>query len=76
MRIMGEHFVLGETIESAIARGKKFAAKGYVFSYDMLGEAARTDQDALNYFDDYAEAIAAIAAASHSHIAAETLASP
>ncbi|GJL91659.1 bifunctional proline dehydrogenase/L-glutamate gamma-semialdehyde dehydrogenase PutA [Hyphococcus sp.] len=61
MRIMGEHFVLGETIDSAMKRAKKYAEKGYVFSFDMLGEAAHTDKDALKYFDDYKNAIAAIA---------------
>ncbi len=61
MRIMGEHFVLGETIESALKRARRFQDKGYVFSYDMLGEAAHTDADAQKYFDDYKNAIAAIA---------------
>ena len=60
MRIMGEHFVLGETIGAAMKRGLKYADKGYVFSFDMLGEAARTQKDALKYFEDYANAIAAI----------------
>ena len=50
MRIMGEHFVLGETIDSAMRRAKKYAEKGYVFSFDMLGEAARTRDDAERYF--------------------------
>jgi len=61
MRIMGEHFVLGETIKSAIKRGRNFAQHGYLFSYDMLGEAAHTDADAQNYFKEYEEAIIAIA---------------
>ncbi len=61
MRIMGEHFVLGETIEQAMARGKRYAEDGYLFSFDMLGEAAHTAQDAEKYFEDYANAIAAIA---------------
>ncbi len=61
MRIMGEHFVLGETIGDAMKRARKFAEKGYVFSFDMLGEAAHTEKDALKYFDDYKNAIAAIA---------------
>jgi len=61
MRIMGEHFVLGETIAEAMKRGRKYAAKGYNFSFDMLGEAAHTEADALKYFDDYKNAIAAIA---------------
>jgi len=59
MRIMGEHFVLGETIDSAMTRAEKFP--GYLFSYDMLGEAAHTEQDAQRYFDEYAGAIDAIA---------------
>lgn len=60
MKIMGDHFVLGETIDAAIHRGRSFAAKGYGFSFDMLGEAAHTDADAHKYFADYAAAIAAI----------------
>ena len=61
MRIMGEHFVLGETIGDAMKRGEKYARKGYLFSYDMLGEAAHTDADAKRYYRDYEDAIAAIA---------------
>jgi len=60
MKIMGEHFVLGETIEEAMDRGKNFGKKGYFFSFDMLGEAAHTEGDAKKYFDDYANAINAI----------------
>ena len=61
MRIMGEHFVLGETIGEAMKRGAKYARKGYAFSFDMLGEAAHTDADALKYYRAYEDAIAAIA---------------
>ena len=61
MRIMGEHFVLGETIDGAMKRGARYAAKGYLFSFDMLGEAARTEADAEVYFRAYESAIAAIA---------------
>ncbi len=61
MRIMGEHFVLGETIEEAVRRGRKFSAAGYQFSFDMLGEAAHTAADAEKYFNDYADAIDEIA---------------
>ena len=64
MRIMGEHFVLGETINAATARGRKYAAKGYVFSYDMLGEGAHTAADAEKYFHDYERGIEAISASS------------
>ncbi|MBI1364832.1 MAG: bifunctional proline dehydrogenase/L-glutamate gamma-semialdehyde dehydrogenase PutA [Alphaproteobacteria bacterium] len=60
MKIMGDHFVLGETIFQALKRGRQFAEKGYVFSFDMLGEAAHTEKDAQKYFDDYANAISVI----------------
>lgn len=61
MRIMGEHFVLGETIDEAMKRGGKYADKGYLFSFDMLGEAAHTAADAQKYYREYENAIAAIA---------------
>ena len=61
MKIMGEHFVLGETINEAMRRGESYARKGYAFSFDMLGEAAHTMADADRYFEDYRNAIAAIA---------------
>ncbi|MBY0423743.1 MAG: bifunctional proline dehydrogenase/L-glutamate gamma-semialdehyde dehydrogenase PutA, partial [Parvularculaceae bacterium] len=60
MKIMGEHFVLGETIGAAQRRARDYGARGYTFSFDMLGEAAYTDADARKYFEDYAAAIAAI----------------
>jgi len=71
MRIMGEHFVLGETIDEAMKRGRQFAGKGYQFSFDMLGEAAHTAADADKYYRDYEEAIAAISAHSKSDNAAD-----
>jgi RHH-type proline utilization regulon transcriptional repressor/proline dehydrogenase/delta 1-pyrroline-5-carboxylate dehydrogenase len=60
MREMGEQFVLGETIDEAVRRGKPEARKGYLFSYDMLGEAARTEADALRYHRAYADAISSL----------------
>lgn len=60
MKLMGSQFVLGETIGDAISRARLMEAKGYTHSYDMLGEAARTDSDARRYARAYAEAIAAI----------------
>jgi RHH-type transcriptional regulator, proline utilization regulon repressor / proline dehydrogenase / delta 1-pyrroline-5-carboxylate dehydrogenase len=63
MKLMGRQFVLGETIEAAMARGRSLEGKGYTHSYDMLGEAARTDADAVRYAEAYATAIAAIARA-------------
>ena len=67
MRIMGEHFVLGQTIDEAGKRAEHYRKDGYTFSYDMLGEAAHTQADALKYFNDYASAIAAIAKRAHSN---------
>jgi RHH-type proline utilization regulon transcriptional repressor/proline dehydrogenase/delta 1-pyrroline-5-carboxylate dehydrogenase len=60
MKIMGDHFVLGETIDHAMQRARGFAARGYSFSFDMLGEAAHTAADAEKYFVDYSNAIRAI----------------
>ncbi len=63
MRMLGEQFVLGKTIEQALARARSARGRGYRHSYDMLGEAALTATEAKRYFDAYASAIAAIAAA-------------
>ncbi|HBS49846.1 MAG TPA: bifunctional proline dehydrogenase/L-glutamate gamma-semialdehyde dehydrogenase, partial [Rhodobacteraceae bacterium] len=63
MREMGRQFVLGETIQSAMKRAAGMEAKGYTYSYDMLGEAARTEADARRYYLSYSRAIAAIAEA-------------
>jgi len=65
MRMMGEQFVTGETIAEALKRAKEMEAKGFRYSYDMLGEAATTAADAASYFDDYERAIHAIGKASH-----------
>ncbi len=61
MQEMGEQFVLGETIEKATRRGNGMQKKGYTYSYDMLGEAARTFEDADRYYKAYAQAIEALA---------------
>jgi RHH-type proline utilization regulon transcriptional repressor/proline dehydrogenase/delta 1-pyrroline-5-carboxylate dehydrogenase len=58
MRLMGSHFVLGETIGQALTRAHAVRASRY--SFDMLGEGARTRDDATRYFDAYARAIDAI----------------
>ncbi len=65
MRLMGNHFVLGETIEAALARAAPDAAGGPRYSFDMLGEGARTAADAMRYFDAYASAIEAIGRAAY-----------
>lgn len=64
MRMMGEQFVTGESIEEAIKRSKPLEARGFRYSYDMLGEAATTAADATRYFRDYENAIHAIGKAS------------
>lgn len=58
MKELGAQFVLGETIEAAVKRGRGKREKGFTFSYDMLGEAALTQADADDFFDSYSEAIA------------------
>jgi RHH-type proline utilization regulon transcriptional repressor/proline dehydrogenase/delta 1-pyrroline-5-carboxylate dehydrogenase len=63
MRLMGEQFVTGETITQALARAASLEARGFSYSYDMLGEAATTMADADRYARDYEQAIAAIGAA-------------
>src|SRR6201997_4249713 len=60
MRLVGSPFVLGETIEAALARAKSQSTKSPRYSFDMLGEGARTAADAERYFDAYAIAIHAI----------------
>jgi RHH-type transcriptional regulator, proline utilization regulon repressor / proline dehydrogenase / delta 1-pyrroline-5-carboxylate dehydrogenase len=64
MRLMGEQFVTGETIQQALANARRREAEGFRYSYDMLGEAALTDADAQRYLDAYEEAIHAIGQAS------------
>jgi RHH-type proline utilization regulon transcriptional repressor/proline dehydrogenase/delta 1-pyrroline-5-carboxylate dehydrogenase len=66
MREMGEQFVLGRTIAEAVKRGRSMIAKGYLYSYDMLGEAARTETDALRYHRAYADAISSLDSGSNS----------
>ncbi len=66
MREMGEQFVLGRTIGEAVKRGRSMTQKGYVYSFDMLGEGARTEHDALRYLKAYADAIAALTPAAKS----------
>lgn len=60
VRVMSEHFVTGETIDKAIANARAWEEKGFAYSYDMLGEAAMSAQDAALYTRAYEEAITAI----------------
>ncbi|WP_416186702.1 bifunctional proline dehydrogenase/L-glutamate gamma-semialdehyde dehydrogenase PutA [Fulvimarina uroteuthidis] len=57
MRVMGRQFVLGENMDKAMERAKGMEEKGFTYSYDMLGEAARTYEDAERYRKAYDEAI-------------------
>ena len=65
MRLMGEQFVTGRTIEEAINASREREARGFTFSYDMLGEAAMTAEDAARYLAEYERAVHAIGRASH-----------
>jgi RHH-type proline utilization regulon transcriptional repressor/proline dehydrogenase/delta 1-pyrroline-5-carboxylate dehydrogenase len=65
MRIMSKQFVMGRTIKEALKRAQKKEAVGYRYSYDMLGEAALTTNDALRYFNAYSAAIEEIGSSSH-----------
>lgn len=65
MEMMGEQFVTGETIGEALKRARRQEAKGFTYSYDMLGEAAMTMQDADRYYADYESALHAIGKAAN-----------
>ena len=64
MRMMGEQFVTGQTIAQALDNARDRERQGFRYSYDMLGEAALTDADALRCLASYQQAIAAIGQAS------------
>jgi len=61
MAILGGEFVLGRTIDEAIRRGRRDAGDEAIFSFDMLGEGARTAADAERYFEAYRQAILRVA---------------
>lgn len=65
MKIMGQQFVMGRTIDEALSRAKEDEKQGYRHSFDMLGEGARTVADAKTYFDAYDKAIDAIGKAAN-----------
>ncbi len=60
MRVLGSHFVLGQTIDEALERARSGTGKLFRYSFDMLGEGARTQEDADRYAASYSAAIAAI----------------
>src|SRR5690606_28126636 len=60
MRMLGNQFVTGRDIAEALKNSREREARGFRFSYDMLGEAALTEEDAAAYFTAYENAIHAI----------------
>ena len=58
MKLLGQQFVMGESIDAAVRRADKESRE--LASFDMLGEAARTAGDAARYWQSYADAIARI----------------
>jgi RHH-type proline utilization regulon transcriptional repressor/proline dehydrogenase/delta 1-pyrroline-5-carboxylate dehydrogenase len=76
MRILGQQFVMGRTIEEALERAGSDAGRAYRYSFDMLGEAALTTADARRYLDAYAEAISAVGRSRLRTDASESAAAP
>jgi RHH-type proline utilization regulon transcriptional repressor/proline dehydrogenase/delta 1-pyrroline-5-carboxylate dehydrogenase len=60
MRIMGKQFVLGRTIDEALDIARPLEAQNYRFSFDMLGEAAFTAEDARRYLKAYENALSVV----------------
>ena len=65
MRMLGNQFVTGQTIDEALKNSRDNESRGYRYSYDMLGEAALTEADARAYYASYEKAIHAIGKASN-----------
>ena len=65
MRMLGNQFVTGQTIDAALVNSRDNEARGYRYSYDMLGEAALTMEDAQHYYASYENAIHAIGKAAN-----------
>src|SRR5690554_7931088 len=64
MKLMGYQFVLGRTLPEALSNGKPMFRQGYTYSFDMLGEAACTREDAQRYLEAYLDAIQRVSQAS------------
>lgn len=64
MKLLGRQFVLGQDIDQAISEARTFERQGYTYSYDMLGEAAHTFDDAARYTRAYSQAIERLSAVS------------
>ena len=61
MQLIGSQFIIGEDIQHAIKQAQSYEKNGYLLSYDMLGEGARTEKQAKSYFEHYMNAIEALA---------------
>jgi RHH-type transcriptional regulator, proline utilization regulon repressor / proline dehydrogenase / delta 1-pyrroline-5-carboxylate dehydrogenase len=62
MRVMGEQFVLGRNISEALAESREGSNRAYRYSFDMLGEGARTRKDGICYFESYIDAVRIVGA--------------
>ncbi len=62
LKQLGGQFVLGQTITEALDEAQVLQAQAYTYSYDMLGEGAKTDADAQRYWQSYHDAIEHIGA--------------
>jgi RHH-type proline utilization regulon transcriptional repressor/proline dehydrogenase/delta 1-pyrroline-5-carboxylate dehydrogenase len=60
IKILSEQFIIGENIKEGIKNSKQYLEKGYRFSYDLLGESARTEAQAVKYYNQYLTAIETI----------------
>ena len=60
MKLIGSQFVLGETMSDALKHSELYVKRGYRFSFDILGEGARSDAQARAYMHAYREGIAQI----------------
>jgi RHH-type proline utilization regulon transcriptional repressor/proline dehydrogenase/delta 1-pyrroline-5-carboxylate dehydrogenase len=60
MKVLSEQFVVGRNINEALKRSRDMRKKGYRYSYDMLGEVARTQKDADHYYKAYYDAISSL----------------
>ncbi|WBA19487.1 bifunctional proline dehydrogenase/L-glutamate gamma-semialdehyde dehydrogenase PutA [Salinivibrio kushneri] len=67
MKIMGHQFVLGRDIDEAQKNGEGPRNNGFTYSFDMLGEAALTQEDAKAYLADYLQAIESVGEAKASY---------
>lgn len=65
MKVLGRQFVMGRTIQEAVKNAVPLEKIGYRYSYDMLGEAARTEEDAQRYLASYSNAINTIGGCSN-----------